>query len=104
LATLCGREARGEALVDQLAAALSEAARQVADYPQHPRVLFVLSASGQLLAGGRDTAADAMIRLAGGINVTGYTGYKPLTPESAVQLAPEVILTADHVIDEIGGR
>src|SRR5699024_8082261 len=85
-------------------ASLDEAARVVASYPQHPRVLFVLSADAQLLAGGRDTAADAMIRLAGGHNVIDYTGYKPLTPEAAVRLAPQVIVTVDFVVESKGGE
>ncbi len=104
LAGLFDRQARGQALIDDLTASLHRATQQIDTYSQHPRVLFVLSANTQLLAGGRDTAADAMIRLAGGENVATYTGYKPLTPEAAVRLAPQVILTVDYVVDEVGGE
>lgn len=104
LAHLFGREARGAALIAQLDAALAAARAMVEQYPHHPRVLFVLSASGQLLAAGRNTAAHAMIELAGGRNVADYSGYKPLTPEAAVALAPDVIVTGDHVIAALGSR
>lgn len=104
LAALFDRTDRGQDLIAELDAALAEARAVVARYPEHPRVLFVLSASGQLLAAGRDTAAAAVIELAGGRNIVDYEGYKPLTPEAAVALAPDVILTGDHVIEAVGSR
>lgn len=102
LAALFGRQARGQTLIDEMTAALRQAQQAVANYRRRPRVLFVLAANAQLLAAGRDTAADAMIRLAGGINVVDYSGYKPLTPEATAKLAPEVILTVDYVVRQIG--
>lgn len=104
LADLFGRHDRGQALIDDLNAALAEARQTVSSYAAHPRVLFVLGASGQLLAAGQGTAAAAIIDLAGGRNVVDYEGYKPLTPEAAVVLAPDVILTGDHVIQALGSR
>lgn len=104
LARLFQREQRGAALIEKLTASLQRAKRIVASYDQHPRVLFLLSADAQLLAGGRETAANAIIKLAGGRNVTRYTGYKPLTPEAAVKLQPDLILTVDYVIPAVGGR
>lgn len=104
VADLFNREKRGAELIGQLNAAMAKARAIVDKYEQHPGVLFVLNASGQLLAAGRHTAANAMIELAGGQNVTDYSGYKPLTPEAAVNLAPDVILTTDFVIDALGSR
>lgn len=103
LARLFDRQATGEALISSMKKDLHRAARKVAGYTQHPRVLFVLAANSQLLAGGQDTAADAMIHLAGGVNVVGYRGYKPLTPEATARLAPDVILTVNYVAKETGG-
>jgi iron complex transport system substrate-binding protein len=70
-----------------------------------PRVLFVLSlARGAPLVSGRSTHADAMITAAGGENaVRGFEGYKPLSAEAAVALAPDVILMMDHALAEAGG-
>ncbi|MDN5863417.1 MAG: iron chelate uptake ABC transporter family permease subunit, partial [Salinisphaera sp.] len=53
LAALFNRQAEGQALIDELDSTLHAAQQQVATYPTHPRVLFVLGARGQLLAGGR---------------------------------------------------
>jgi iron complex transport system substrate-binding protein len=70
-----------------------------------PRVLFVLAHSGNaLLVSGAGTAADAMIRLAGGTNaLAGVQGYKPLTPEAAVAAAPDVILVTSEGLANVGG-
>src|SRR5699024_720648 len=102
LAAWFDRRMQAQAVIARFDAALAEARAVVARYQRHPRVLFVLSASGQLLAAGRNTAAYAMIELAGGRNITDYTGYKPLTPEAAVALAPDVVLTVDYVADALG--
>jgi iron complex transport system substrate-binding protein len=73
-----------------------------------PRVLFILSNSGtQAMVAGQETAADAMIRYAGAINATSdgksFKGYKPLTAESAVASAPDILLIASESLAAIGG-
>ncbi|MEM9734668.1 MAG: ABC transporter substrate-binding protein [Pseudomonadota bacterium] len=70
------------------------------------RVLFVLSAaSGKILSSGTNTAASAIIGLAGGENViTAFEGYKALSDEAIITAAPDVILMMDrggnHAIDD----
>lgn len=68
-------------------------------------VLFIYARGGGTLnVSGTGTAADAMIRLAGGRNaVTGYEGYKPLTSEAVVTAAPDVLLLTTHGLEEMGG-
>jgi iron complex transport system substrate-binding protein len=68
-------------------------------------VLFLLSVGrGAPQASGRGTAADAMIRLAGGRNaIDSYTGYRPLSPERVATLDPAVILTTRDSVEQIGG-
>jgi iron complex transport system substrate-binding protein len=45
-----------------------------------------------------------MISLAGGENIyPGLGSYVPMTPEGIVEIAPDVILTTDASIDEMGG-
>ena len=63
-----------------------------------PRVLFVLSLqNGRPMVGGRGTAADAMIRLAGGANAAdAIDGYKPMTDEGIIAAAPDVILKMNN--------
>lgn len=77
----------------------TDIAAVTANLPDEPRrVLFLLSVTGgKLMAGGTGTAADAIIRLAGGINVAdGFSGYKTLTDEALGASAPDVILLMDR--------
>lgn len=64
-------------------------------------VLFILSMQGgRVLAGGQNTAADAIITLAGGRNAaTGFEGYKPLTDEAITESGAEIILMMDRTGD-----
>ncbi len=105
VAKAVGQEARGQALaaqVDDDVARLGQALKGA----REPRVLFLLTTSGggTPLASGRNTAADTLIALAGGINaVTAYDGYKPLTPESALAADPDYILIPNHSMEALGG-
>ena len=62
-----GVDAKAEALAAAVDAKLKAAEEQTASIKERKRVLFVLSMQGgKILASGSDTAADGMIRLAGG--------------------------------------
>lgn len=78
-----------------LAQAMAEAARPRGDTK---RVLFVLSTQGgRINVAGTDTAADALIRMAGGQNaVSGFSGYRQISEEAVGQAAPDVILMMDR--------
>lgn len=101
---------RGEALAEQVAAdfaALAEEVNEVAALPTSPqRLMFVLNTGrGAPMVGGTGTSADAIIRLAGAENaVIGLDGYKPLSPEAAIEAAPDVILTMNRSVEASGGR
>lgn len=73
---------------------------------QPQKVLFVLShGGGAPMVAGSGTSADSIIKLSGGVNVvTDYEGYKPLTPEAAVALNPDVILTTTQGLEQVGGK
>ncbi len=105
VARALGREAEGEQLQAEIAAAFAAAERAVAAVEPSPRVLFIISMGrGAPQAAGHDTAADAIIRLAGGTNaVTGYAGYRPLNPEAAIAAAPDLILTMTQAAEALGG-
>ncbi|MDF2366692.1 hemin ABC transporter substrate-binding protein [Sneathiella sp.] len=69
-------------------------------------VMFILQHSGgaPMVAGSR-TAADSVIKLAGATNaVTGYEGYKPLSPEAATSLAPDILLVTTQGLEQSGGK
>ena len=88
---------RAEALAAGVRAEIDAAAAQ-AQREAPKRVMFLLSVQGgKLMAGGSGTEADAIIRMAGGVNAAeGFPGYKPLTDEAATAAAPDVILMMDR--------
>lgn len=105
IAEALGRPEEGKRLAATLEAEFAAAARFVAQSSARPRVLFVYArGAGTLQVAGRDNAADAMIRLAGGENaVTGFDGYRPLTPEAAIGAAPDVVLLTSRGTSSVGG-
>lgn len=88
----------GEALAADVQAGLDAATAQAAAVATPKRVLFILSLQGGgVMAGGEGTEAEAIIRLAGGINAaTGFQGYKPMTDEAVLAAQPDVILMMDR--------
>ena len=53
---------------------------------------------------GLETAADSVIRLAGGVNpLSGFKGYRPMTAEAMASAAPDFILSTDQGIEALGG-
>lgn len=106
VAALIGREAEGEKLVARLERDMRQLHRQLAGIERRPRVAFLLSVGrGSTMASGRDTAADAAIALSGGVNaLSGYSGYKPLNAESMIAAAPDVLLTTERTLQQIGGK
>jgi len=67
------------------------------------KVLFILSTrGGKILASGQNTAADSIIKMAGGINaISEFSGYKPLSDESITVAAPDVIMMMDRGGDHV---
>lgn len=106
LGTLLDRTDRAAELIGALDRDL-EAARALhpAEGAPRPRVLFIYArGQGTLNVAGEATAGDVMIDLAGGINaVQGFEGYRPLTAESVVSAAPDVILMTRMGSGSVGG-
>jgi iron complex transport system substrate-binding protein len=67
------------------------------------RVMFVMSlVNGQAMAAGRNTAADEIIKLAGGLNaIEGYDGYKMINDEAIVDARPDVVLSIQRSKDSL---
>lgn len=106
VAAALGLAAQGEALRKRVAEGWRTLQGQLSAPPTRPRVLFILAHSGPaLMVAGSNTAAHAMIELAGGVNAVGDTsGYKPLSPEAIIGAAPEVILITDEGLASVGGK
>lgn len=94
VASIVGKEEAGQTLAARIRAEFESAADARKTITKPVKALFFLSVqSGRALAGGKNTAADAMLALAGAENVvSSFDGYKPLSGEAALALAPEAII------------
>ncbi|MBK1630441.1 hypothetical protein CKO31_06715 [Thiohalocapsa halophila] len=107
VAELRDAEAAAERLRARIDRRLGAVEAATAEAARRPRVLFLLHVGGgNDLAAGRSTAADTVIRLAGGENVLhdAFEGYKPLSAEAALAAAPEVILVTERNLEGLGGK
>lgn len=102
---ILGREDAAEHLAKQLETDYAALAGRVAKMSYHPRVVFLLSTgSGSPMAAGRGTAAAHAIALAGGVDpASDFTGYKALSAEALVALAPDVIVLMNERAGALGG-
>ena len=106
MAALIHRQKEGQALIDALEEKYATLQEQLRKQPDTHRAIFILQhGGGAPMVAGRNTAADSMMTLAGLHNVCSeFEGYKPLTPESAVILNPDVILITDQGLAQAGGE
>jgi iron complex transport system substrate-binding protein len=100
-----GKTVEADAMIARGRADMTELTKRLATTTSKPRVLFLLSMSGGApQAAGRDTAADGIIRLAGGTNaIDAYAGYRPLTPEAVLASRADYILVTSHTVQAMGG-
>ena len=94
IAAAVGKPEAGQVLAQGVEDDLSRLDGELSTIGPKKRVLFILSlVDGRPMAAGSDTAADAMIALAGGENVFAAAhGYKTVSAEAATQLAPDVVV------------
>lgn len=107
IAAALGVAEKGRAVATTLRADFNRLSDAVGRVGKRPKVLFLLSIGqgGAPLAGGRDTSADGIIRLAGGINaVDAFDSFKPLSPEAAVLASPDVLLVTNRTLELLGGK
>lgn len=101
---MTGRSAAAQALQARLDGEWAQTQQQVARAAQRPRALFILAHSGSPMVAGTNTAADALIRFAGGVNVAAsFEGYKPLTAEALASAAPQVLINTSQGMEALGG-
>lgn len=103
LAEIVGAKAEGEQLCRTIAEQFHQLEAWRAKHTGAPRVLFVMRmTNNRPMAAGKGTAADAMIRLAGGINAGGdMQGYKIVDQENLMALRPDVVLLMDQTAASI---
>jgi iron complex transport system substrate-binding protein len=93
-----GQSDAAATLAAKVETGLAEARAKAAEVSAKKRVLFVLTLQGgRVTVGGDDTAAEAIIELAGGVNAAeGVSGYKTMTDEAILAAAPDVILMMER--------
>ena len=103
VAQVAGAPARGECLAAAVAGDLAWLGDLRSKVKKPPRVMFVMSfLDGRAMVAGRNTAADAIIRLAGGVNVVdSFDGYKAMTDEAIVAAQPDHVLSMERGRDPI---
>ena len=100
------KEQQGNKLIAELTAASSKLEQALSQQNSPKRIMFILQHSGGApLVAGMGTAASSIIELSGSKNaVTEYEGYKPLSPESATAMAPDIILVTTQGLEQSGGE
>lgn len=103
VARVTGYTARGECLAAAVADDLDWLGKLSAKTTNPPRVMFVMSLlDGRAMVAGKHTAADEIIKLAGGVNVIDtFDGYKSITDEAIVTARPDHVLTMDRGKDSV---
>lgn len=95
IAHATGRVPIGDCLARQVQDDLGHLATLRRQVATPARVLFVLSfVNGRAMVAGSDTAADGIIKLAGGVNaMAAFKGYKPVSDEAILAAQPDTVLT-----------
>lgn len=94
IAKALGVAGEGETLAKRIRADFAALTAERAKITKPARAIFLLSIQGaRAVVGGKTTSADAILSLAGVENaVKDLEGYKPLSDEAALQLAPDAIV------------
>ncbi|AHG20008.2 hemin ABC transporter substrate-binding protein [Chania multitudinisentens RB-25] len=102
IATALHRQEQGQKLVQDYQQRLAT----VGNTPLPVKVMFVMSHGGLTpMAAGQNTAADAMIRAAGGNNaMQGFSRYRPLSQEGVIASAPDLLLLTHDGVKALGGQ
>jgi iron complex transport system substrate-binding protein len=93
-----GVPGRGECLANTVRQDMATLDAQRGRITQQVKVAFILSlANGRPVIAGRQTAADGIIRLAGGANAfDDFEGYKPVNDEAISAARPDAVLVMDR--------
>lgn len=91
-------DSRGACLTAAVQSDLAELKTLRDNVKKPARVMFVMSfLNGRAMVAGQKTAANEIIKMAGGVNaVDGFDGYKPVNDEAIVAAKPDVVLTMER--------
>jgi iron complex transport system substrate-binding protein len=108
VAKVLNETAKGQQLIDELNTQVADAQNLAKQQSQQGQLsgIFVLNArKGNLMVAGNHSRANTLMEMAALNNpvATEFNGYKPLTPEAAIQYNPAFILTMQHSVQSVGG-
>lgn len=103
LAEALGEQEAGRALWEKTQKSL-EAAKAFSKHQKPLKVMFMMAHTGTAMVAGNNTTAGALIELAGGVNPVKdkFSGYKPVSAESLLLMAPDVILVSSATLNKEG--
>jgi len=101
LGELLGQEAKAAEELNHYRLKLAELRAQIREIEQDgrakPKVLLLLSHAGtRPMAAGTETAADWLIKQAGGENLATHQGYKAISSEALLAMNPDVLIFTDR--------
>ncbi len=70
-----------------------------------PSIVFLMAVGhGKPMSAGRETTADEIISMIGGINsMAGFDGFKPVSPEIIAADAADYVLVTQSTLEQLGG-
>jgi iron complex transport system substrate-binding protein len=99
------RVAQGDQLIAQLDTEIGTLERLRAAASTTPKVMFIYARGADtLMVAGRRTAATTMIELSGARNAFEHDDFKPISAESAIVAAPEILLVTERGLASVGGQ
>jgi len=106
LGYLLGAEEKAAQRLNDYRLKLAELRAQLREIEQDglpkPKVLLLLSHAGtRPMAAGTDTAADWLIKQAGGENLATHQGYKAVSSEALLAMNPEVLIFTDRSLPSV---
>ncbi|UTV28892.1 heme/hemin ABC transporter substrate-binding protein [Photobacterium atrarenae] len=102
---LTGKQAQAAVLQQDVKAKLAVIQANLAQTQTPKKVLFLLIREGRPAnVAGRNTTADTVITLAGGVNpaAEAVESYKPISVEAMVEMQPDIILLSSRTLSHIG--
>lgn len=94
---ILGEDKKAQEIISRIENNVSKMQAEIKD-KKKPKVLFLFSrGEGTVMAAGTQTKAGVMIDLAGGENVVSLKEYIKISPESILQMNPDVIITSEHM-------
>jgi iron complex transport system substrate-binding protein len=100
-----GEDSAAERIIKKLDMDLAKTDSIVKKYPTRPKVLIIHFGQqrNQYFVMGTRGTADAMLKLAGGVNAADTSSFRDLSPEVIAREQPDIILATDFGWDRLGG-